>query len=115
MEEGEGLNKGTRGVVEVGGGERAGGMSHLNWKSDLVGGGGRDRTKKGQEREKDIELTGPHTEAQDPALHPTLFLPVATQHQISLFKATYRNESLLPRPATDKVLRFQQSEITALL
>lgn len=78
MEEGEGLNKGTRGVVEVGGGERAGGMSHLNWKSDLVGreGGGdvekeRDRKKKGQEREKDSKLTGPHTEAQDPCPPPS--------------------------------------------
>lgn len=37
VEEGEDLNKGTRGVVEVGGGEKADGMSHLNWKSNLVG------------------------------------------------------------------------------
>lgn len=51
VEEGEGLNKGTRGVVEVGGGERAGGMSHLNWKSDLVG-GGEGGTWKRKETEK---------------------------------------------------------------
>lgn len=52
MEEGEDLNKGTRGVVEVGGGEKADGMSHLNWKSNLMRGEGRGGDVEGSGRKE---------------------------------------------------------------
>lgn len=100
--------KGPGGVDEVGGGEMAGGMSHLNWKSMLGegGAGGGDVEGSGRE-ERRGEPTGPHTEAcKPPPPSPPIPPCLSSCNDSTLgfpFQATNRIESLPP------LTRYRQS------